>query len=314
MQGAVEIFSRSENPYKVRFTQYLGDGDSKGFSAVQEMQPYGPDCVLQKLECIGHIQKRMGTRLRKLKAEIKKLVLSDEKGLGGKNRLSKAVIDQIQNYYGLAIRRTTDSEEKMRNDVRALFYHKQSTDENPHHELCPKGENSWCSFQKSVANKLPYSHKNSVPVPIMDFIKPVFKSLSDRSLLRKFLHGQTQNPNESVNSVIWARLPKIGFVGIKTLHLGVYDTVSTFNCGNVTKCMILQKLGITIGKNTIAIMKEVDKRRIVDSMRNSSEMKKSSTEKKAIKIKIKNWRTVKRILIIQAMELAYFKVILDLFH
>lgn len=89
VQGAVEIFSRSENAYNVRYTQYLGDGDSKGFSAVQEMQPYGPDCVLQKLECI--LQKRMGTRLRKLKAEIKKLVLSDEKGLGGKNRLSKIV-------------------------------------------------------------------------------------------------------------------------------------------------------------------------------------------------------------------------------
>lgn len=74
VQGAVEILSRSENAYNVRYTQYLGDGDSKGFSAVQEIQPYGPDCVLQKLECIGHIKKRMGTRLRKLKAEIKKLV------------------------------------------------------------------------------------------------------------------------------------------------------------------------------------------------------------------------------------------------
>lgn len=160
-----------------------------------------------------------GTGLRTLKVEIKKLVLSDEKGLGGKNRLSKAVIDQIQNYYRLAIRRTTDSEEKMRNDVWVLFYHKRSTGEDPHHELCPKGENSRCCFQQAVDNKLPNCHKNSVPVHIMDFIKPVFKSLSDRSLLRKCLHGQTQIPNESVNSVMWARLPKIGFVGIKTLHL-----------------------------------------------------------------------------------------------
>lgn len=46
--------------------------------------------------------------------------------------------------------------------------------------------------------------------------------------------------------------------------------------------MILQKLGITIGKNTITIMKELDKRRIVDSefVRNSSEMKKKDRQKK----------------------------------
>lgn len=89
--------------------------------------------------------------------------------------------------------------------------------------------------KKLLPINCPIVIKNSVPVPIMDFIKPVFKSLSDRSLLRKCLHGQTQNPNESVNSVIWARLPKIWFVGIRTVHLGVYDAVSTFNCGNVTK-------------------------------------------------------------------------------
>lgn len=76
--------------------------------------------------------------------------------------------------------------------------------------------------------------------------------------------------------------------------------------------MILQKLGITIGKNTIAIMKEVDKRRIVDSMRNSSEMKKKLDRKKGNPKE--NWRTLKRILLIQAMELVYFKVILDSFH
>ena len=76
----------------------------------------------------------------------------------------------------------------------------------------------------------------------MEFIKPVFKSLSETELLKKCLHKQTQNPNESVNSVIWARLPKVGFVRIKILHFGVYEAVSTFNCGQITNCKVLSKL------------------------------------------------------------------------
>lgn len=44
----------------------LGDEDSKSFSAVLASDPYG-DVTVEKLECIGHVSKRMGTRLRKLK-------------------------------------------------------------------------------------------------------------------------------------------------------------------------------------------------------------------------------------------------------
>lgn len=95
-----------------------------------------------------------GDQIENIKSRNQKLVLFDEKGLGGKNRLSKAVIDQIQNYYGLAIRRTTDSEEKMRNNVWALFYHKRSTDENPHHELCPKASSKLLPINCPIVIKI----------------------------------------------------------------------------------------------------------------------------------------------------------------
>ena len=50
-----------------KYNKYLGDGDSKGFMRVLESKPYGEDTNIEKLECIGHVQKRMGSRLRKLK-------------------------------------------------------------------------------------------------------------------------------------------------------------------------------------------------------------------------------------------------------
>ena len=58
-------FVRSIEKNKVRYTEYYGDGDTKAFSAVANV--YGDEDKVKKLECIGHIQKRVGSRLRKLK-------------------------------------------------------------------------------------------------------------------------------------------------------------------------------------------------------------------------------------------------------
>ncbi|GFS59598.1 uncharacterized protein TNCV_2581131 [Trichonephila clavipes] len=63
----VRIFQRSLSHRSVRYTSYIGDGDSKTFSSITASNPYGEDITVSKIECVGHVQKRMGTRLRKLK-------------------------------------------------------------------------------------------------------------------------------------------------------------------------------------------------------------------------------------------------------
>lgn len=65
----------------------MGDGDSKGFEAALASKPYGDLVIMEKLECVGHVQKRLGTRLRTLKTKMKNVKLSDDKKLGGKGRL-----------------------------------------------------------------------------------------------------------------------------------------------------------------------------------------------------------------------------------
>ena len=56
-----------------------------------------------KLECVGHIQKRVGTGLLNLVKENKGI---GGKGIGGKGegKLTQKVINTLQNYYGMAIR------------------------------------------------------------------------------------------------------------------------------------------------------------------------------------------------------------------
>ena len=65
-EGAKLMFSRSEAMHGLRYTTYLGDGDSSSYSGVVKSRPYGPHIDINKEDCVGHIQKRMGTSLRKV--------------------------------------------------------------------------------------------------------------------------------------------------------------------------------------------------------------------------------------------------------
>ena len=73
---------------------------------------------------------------------MKGVKLSDGKLRRGKNRLTDAIIDKLQNYYGLAVRKNAYSLQEMKKSVWALFYHKISTDDSPHYSLCPKEHDS----------------------------------------------------------------------------------------------------------------------------------------------------------------------------
>ncbi|GFX63818.1 uncharacterized protein TNCV_5032871 [Trichonephila clavipes] len=132
-ENMVRIFQRSLSHRSVRYTSYIGDGDSKTFSSITASNPYGEDITVSKIECVGHVQKRMGTRLRKLKQMSSKL--SDGKSIGGKGRLTDRMIDLITTYYGNAIRQNKTCLSDMRKAVWAVYFHICSSDEEPLHSL-----------------------------------------------------------------------------------------------------------------------------------------------------------------------------------
>ncbi|GFW79929.1 uncharacterized protein TNCV_3899301 [Trichonephila clavipes] len=79
---------------------------------------------------------------------------------------------------------------------------------------------TWCKFKKAKLLGETYHHKNSLPVDVVEAMRPVFRDLANPEVLKKCLHGGTQNPNESVNNVIWSRVPKKTFVQLEVLSLG----------------------------------------------------------------------------------------------
>lgn len=256
VEGSKRVFSRLETTRKVRYKYYLGDGDSKGFLSVARSKPYGDRFQIGKLECVGHVQKRMGGRLRRLRKEMKVNVLSDGLKIGGKKgRLTDVVIDSLQNYYGLAIRRNKNDLDKMKKDIWSIYYHKSSTDDQPRHDSC---DESWCKFKQTTNENKPYHHKNSLDEAVMELIKLTFNALTAQDLLKKCLHGRTQNVNKGFNNVLWTRVPKQTFVGIQTFKCGTHDAVITFNEGNSGRLKVLKELVVKIGTNCLQTFRVLD--------------------------------------------------------
>ncbi|GFX72786.1 uncharacterized protein TNCV_4063811 [Trichonephila clavipes] len=258
-RGVLSIFQRSETSRKACYTQYLGDGDSKGFLTIKEAKVYG-DTEVEKLECVGHVQKRMGTRLRNILKMSKGIKLSDGKNISGRGRLTLKEVDSIQHYYGLAIRKNLSSVEDVKRAIWAIYFHKLSTEDNPQHALCP----------------------------LVNFIESekVFRDLTEKDLLKKCLHGRTQNPNESFNKCIWERIPKTVFVGIETLKFGVMDAVICFNDGYVSRIKVFEALGIKSGYNTERALLIIDNKRIFEAERIVNKMSLEARNKRSLKRKM----------------------------
>ena len=103
--GLVDCFMSSSETRKLCYTHYIGDGDSKPYLDIVKNDLY-PGTVVEKLECVGHIQKRVGNRLRNLRNTMK-TPLADGKTLRRRGRLTNKFINRLQNYYGLALRQST---------------------------------------------------------------------------------------------------------------------------------------------------------------------------------------------------------------
>ena len=110
-------------------------------------------------------------------------------------------LDQMQNYFGEAIRNNVGDLEGMRKAIWAIFHHMIKNDNETleeQHRFCPK--DGWCKFWKSKAT---YKDSSRLPFIFQGELKPIFERLSSNELLQRCLKGYTQNQNEAINHVLW---------------------------------------------------------------------------------------------------------------
>ncbi|GFX92321.1 uncharacterized protein TNCV_1112481 [Trichonephila clavipes] len=284
VDGMLRIFNRSEKLHNLKYSNYIRDGNTKTFNALSENKPYGDDHLIQKIECVVHVQKRMGTRLRKLKLVYSKKKLSDGKTIGGKGRLTDSLIDKLAHYYGKAIRCNSTSVKEMRKAIWAVWGHSCSTDDEPVHWFCPTNPNTWFKYNAAINNNLQnYKHKPSVAKAVRDVFKPVFADLSHPALLKKCLGGKTHNPNESLNSLIWKFCPKTIGSSLQIAEIAANLATSVFNDGNQILIAVLEKFGLKINRNVCVSLAERDNRRIFTSRQRRLESSFETRRAKKIK-------------------------------
>ncbi|GBN09076.1 hypothetical protein AVEN_126267-1 [Araneus ventricosus] len=104
VEGMKKFFRRYVAERCVRYLSYIGDAST--FKDVCEDKPYGINTTIEKVECVGHVEKRMGTRLRKLKKDMKRKKLSDGKTICGRERLTDELIKNSLHIMAMLLGRT----------------------------------------------------------------------------------------------------------------------------------------------------------------------------------------------------------------
>lgn len=175
---------------------------------------------MNKLDCIGHVQKRVGENLRNMAKGSKP---SDGKPVGDRSgRLINPTINLLQKYYGNAIRKNIDRAAKTKSEIDTIITNMQDIkttlyqsvklpNEEERHQFCPKETTSWGLYQKAKANGQTTNFQNEnhhLDPTFLEFLLPLFTRLIDPKLLRRCVPGYSQNFNETVKGMVWNKCPK----------------------------------------------------------------------------------------------------------
>jgi hypothetical protein len=176
-----------------------------------------------------------GTRLRK--------------GIHGENGLTKQLVDQTQNYYGMAIRNNIGDKDGTIKAIRAIYGHLSSD-----YQYCPDEKNTWCKFKRQDPKYKP----NDIAPEVLKAIEPIFGRLSESDSLDSVQRGDTQNPNESLHSLIWRRAPKHLFTSIKAIKVSIALAVIHRNAGNVGLICVMEKMRMLVNNITRSSLGVID--------------------------------------------------------
>lgn len=282
--GAERLWKRSQD-IGFRYVSVVSDGDSKTHDHLSSLNIYGKDVQIEKQECVNHIAKRLGTGLRNLVKDCGKKKIT----LGGKayGSLKGITIDKLTQYYRNAVIKNLEDIKLMKTAIFATLDHCRSTDTTPLHQNCPTGENSWCFYQRDIANNsVPRKHQDCIKTPINDTVYkhllPLYNRLSSDDLLKRCSSGKTQNANESLHAVIWSKCPKTIFTGLKKLQALVAEGVCLYNEGHLqTMTKLYTKTGISPGINMVHLARKKDTHRL--SLRNERDSEKYKNYRKLFK-------------------------------
>ena len=119
----------------------------------------------------------------------------------------------------------------MSNATKVILKHYCSRVENPQHDYCTSGLQSWCSFQrdKATGTNLHKPIKNCLPPAVQNVIEPLFDWLGNPAFLTDCSNALTSNNNESYHHVLWGLAPKEQYPSLQNVSFAVHLSVCLFN-------------------------------------------------------------------------------------
>lgn len=146
----MKLYRRASN----RYTEYYGDGHSKSFTKVQDAYQ-ASGITVEKKECIGHVQKGVGTAFPKLKRK--------NAGLGGRGELTDGTIGKLQNYHGITFCSSVENLAGMKKAIHASFMYCASSESHLLRNHCPPCSTSWCRCADKANKTRLYKHGPGIP-------------------------------------------------------------------------------------------------------------------------------------------------------
>ena len=156
---------------------------------------------------------------------------------------------------------TRDAVDKMKKAAMASLYHGiMLKDDKVRHQFCPSGDTSWCKFRRLGNMENAPHHLEPV---FLDILEPLYTNrLASFELLSRCLRGVTQNVLESINSILWQKVPKHKFHGTKRVHIGACSAVIRYNQGATGKFSVLTLMSLPLFHNALEVARGKDQQRL----------------------------------------------------
>ena len=231
-EAAKRIWGRSLEKNSLVYSVFVGDGDSKSYQQVVDLDPY-PLVKIRKEECQTHVVKRLKRNLKKKKRSTKKATFIQHK-------LSEWKADYIAaNYSTVIYQHRGSTPAKLSSGLHLLLDHVAGN-----HSGCPTGEKSWCRWRNPSSSSTHTVQTTFKPNDIQK-VREVFDTFATEEFCSHLTLGLTQNANESLHNTIWSLCPKSKYISPQSIRISTAIAILAFNEGELSLFGILIDLGLS---------------------------------------------------------------------
>ena len=181
-EAAKTIWARSIERHQLVYSTFIGDGDSKSYHQVCELDPY-PTVPVAKEECIAHVTRRLKKHLMRVKPSTKNKTYVQHK-------LNEPKASFISSNYSTVIIQHRGQTPAAISKALSVFLSHTSGD----HSTCPSTAKSWCRWRVVVySGEQPPEALTHLSAKDVEKVREVFEIFGVEEFCQHLTLGVTQH-------------------------------------------------------------------------------------------------------------------------